>query len=137
MAPKGSLLVLVMVLSACGMAVAWPPWREHMSVNIINDVGGDAIFVHCKSGDNDLGQHTVTTHQTYGFGFYPNFSGTTQYWCGFQWGSRWQGFTVWQDVGPWNKQKRLCKQCVYMVRADSFWRSEGPGGPFTKVFDWK
>ncbi|KAG0605844.1 hypothetical protein M758_9G092400 [Ceratodon purpureus] len=140
MAPKGTLLLMVMVLSASGMTMAWPPWKDHMSVNIINDVGGDPISVHCKSGDTDLGQHTVFMHQTFGFGFYPNFGGTTQFWCTFNWGSKWQSFTVWKDIGPFpgeKSRKRPCDQCVYMVRADAFWRSEGPGGPFTQIAQWK
>jgi hypothetical protein len=138
----GMVLVTVMVLvSVSGMAMAWPPWKDHMSVNIINDVGGgDAILVHCKSGDDDLGQQTVPMRQTYGFGFYPNFSGTTLFWCTFNWGPKWQSFPVWKDTGPFPGEKsrdRLCNQCVYVARADSFWRSEGPGGPFSKIYEWK
>ena len=134
------VMALVMVLSAAGMAVAWPPWKEHMSVNIINDVGGDAISVHCRSGNDDLGQQTVFNHQKYGFGFKPNFEGTTEYWCNFNWGPKWQSFTVWKDIGPFpgeNHRHRACNQCVYLVRADSFWRSEGEAGPFYQIAVWK
>lgn len=143
-----NLLVIVMVLSASGTAMAWPPWKVHMSVNIINDitgetgVTGDPLVVHCKSGDSDLGPQTVMPLQKYGFGFYPNVWGRTRFWCTFQWGStgRWQSFTVWKDIGLFpgeNSRHRPCNQCVYAVRGvDGFLRSEGEVGPYKHIYDW-
>jgi hypothetical protein len=133
------------VLTASGVAMAWPPWRHHMSVNIINNVGENGtgespISVHCKSRDSDLGQQTVMPNQMYGFGFYPNFWGTTLFWCTFNWGRAWQAFTVWQDIGPFpgeHSRKRPCNQCVYIVRGqEGFLRSEGKSGPYKKIYGW-
>uniref|UniRef100_A0A6N2KHR5 S-protein homolog n=1 Tax=Salix viminalis TaxID=40686 RepID=A0A6N2KHR5_SALVM len=57
----------------------WKPTRLH----ITNDLGqGLDLTIHCKSRNDDLGQHVVPFGGEYTIDFCPNFWGTTLFFCG-------------------------------------------------------
>lgn len=129
-----NLLVLLMLATASTMASA--RHRQHMSVNILNDVGDKPIYLRCQSRDDDLGVQTLVPGQWWGFGFEANVLGTTLFSCNFVYGVHTQGIIAFQDIGFWGNKPRPCRQCVWVVKQDGFYRSEGQAGPFTKVVNW-
>jgi len=103
------------------------------TVNIYNQVGG-TIRLHCKSKDDDLGEHTLLDGQHFGWGFTPNFWGTTLYYCDFVWGAKTaEGVVVYDD----GSTKLECTHCVWQVHKDGFWVTEDGVVPFTFVAPWK
>ncbi|KAI4380736.1 hypothetical protein MLD38_006895 [Melastoma candidum] len=57
---------------------------EHVYIdNLLSD--GFSLGVHCRSGDDDLGEQTVPPGGQWGFGFNPNIWETTLFYCGFHW----------------------------------------------------
>ena len=51
-------------------------------VTITNQLSrGQTLLVHCKSKDNDLGDHTLQVGQNFSWKFKVNFFSTTLFWC--------------------------------------------------------
>ncbi|KAK4756548.1 hypothetical protein SAY87_006675 [Trapa incisa] len=57
--------------------------RKLIHVEVVNMLlPGHSFGIHCKSKDDDLGNHIVGPNQRYGFEFRDNFLGTTLFFCG-------------------------------------------------------
>ncbi|KAK9288939.1 hypothetical protein L1049_017410 [Liquidambar formosana] len=67
-----ALLMLLLFTTLCEARLIYP-W-EKTRVTIINELGeGLNLTVHCKSKDDDLGQHVIGYQMSYDFRFTPNF----------------------------------------------------------------
>lgn len=65
-------------------------------VTIFNRLGkGVDLTLHCKSGDDDLGEQVVRYSESWYFSFYGNFWGTTLFYCSFKWEDN---EVVWFDI---------------------------------------
>jgi len=51
------------------------------TVRIFNHLGGEDFSVHCKSKDDDLGNHVIHDIECYSWEFHPNVFGTTSFSC--------------------------------------------------------
>ncbi|GAV64186.1 Self-incomp_S1 domain-containing protein, partial [Cephalotus follicularis] len=51
-------------------------------VEITNEQASD-ITIHCKSKDDDLGIHVISTDKSFGWGFRRNIWESTLFFCGF------------------------------------------------------
>ena len=58
-------------------------------VHVMSDISDD-IVTHIKSGDDDLGNHTISYNGEYEWEFCSRFDGKTLFYCYFWWGSRYQ-----------------------------------------------
>ncbi|PWA68744.1 plant self-incompatibility S1 [Artemisia annua] len=117
-------------------------WLGHWSVYIYNAMI-DPITVHVKSGDDDLGVHTLAFFDNENWSFCENFWGNTLFYAYFNWnGTRTASFDVWKyDFFKYcsgslvNPQRR----CVWLVRHDGFYLGEDltpfPNG-WHKMHDW-
>ena len=121
--------VVVVVMESSGMAMG-----SVADVNIYNLVG-EAIKLHCKSRDDDFGDKVLQDHQHVGWGFTPNFWGTTVYSCSFAWRGKMQYLDVWN--GKCVHCVPCVRHCVWQVRKDGFWGTEDGHTPFTFVAPWK
>lgn len=76
---KNQVLVFL-VASALALAASKPfsKWEIHIKNELKN---GQAMFVHCKSKDNDLGEHTLATGTEFKWDFKVNLWDTTLFWC--------------------------------------------------------
>ncbi|XP_058201913.1 S-protein homolog 2-like [Rhododendron vialii] len=87
------------------------------AVHIKSDVQGQVRF-RCQSGDDDLGNQTLSTGQYYSFHFYPLYN--TVFFCHFYWNSNDKSFDVYNH--------RLARTCEHgLVHLDCFWRVEPDG----------
>lgn len=59
-----------------------PPTTTVRIDNRVNDLRD--VYVHCKSGNNDLGFHVIPSSGSYQWSFKVNFWGTTQFYCYFK-----------------------------------------------------
>ncbi|KAK3221095.1 hypothetical protein Dsin_015065 [Dipteronia sinensis] len=58
--------------------------KVHLSIE--NNMGsGVDLTLHCKSKDDDLGEHKLPNSGKYMFQFRPNYWGTTLFFCSFAW----------------------------------------------------
>lgn len=94
---------------------------ETTFVEIINYVG-EAIHVHCQSGDTNLQMQELEVDEHYMFKFKPNFIGSTSYWCEFIWGDKTQDFNVWRGEDYYNRMPcAVTGPCVYKVAPEGFY----------------
>lgn len=65
---------------ASAMNIKLPLSRWH--IHTVNGLGGSQVWtVHCKSKDDDLGEHNLTVGAEFAWTFKENYWGTTLFWC--------------------------------------------------------
>ncbi|OWM70949.1 S-protein homolog 6-like [Punica granatum] len=102
---NGNSFLLELVLSwvVLGEATTVPTSADDNKVSLIPKIkveifnylpDGANLNIHCKSGDDDLGNQVVRSGEIYSFQFRVNFWGTTLFFCG----ASWQGGQVEFDI---------------------------------------
>lgn len=123
------LLLLLVLLSATIEAGVLP--RAH--VRIINNLRPDLnLTIHCKSKNADLGTHLILYEQNFEFDFSLNFWGTTLYFCSMAWKYSLQYF----DIYIQDRDQRLCKVCVWSIRATGPCMCNYKTGKYDNCFGW-
>ncbi|WCJ39499.1 Plant self-incompatibility protein S1 family [Euphorbia peplus] len=57
------------------------PFKSY-HIHVVNQLShGKALFLHCKSKDDDLGAHNLRSNQEFQWSFQPNLFGGTLFWC--------------------------------------------------------
>ncbi|KAG5527724.1 hypothetical protein RHGRI_028609 [Rhododendron griersonianum] len=67
-----------------------------VTVHIISAVSNQPtpLIAHCRTRDDDFGNHTLYKSQEFVWRFVPDFFGRTVYFCHFYWGSKQRVFDV-------------------------------------------
>lgn len=70
--------------------------NDRIEVHIFNELPRNTsrLVVHCFSGDDDFGNHSLAPGQSFYWIFRTNLFGSTQYFCHLWWGSKQQGFVA-------------------------------------------
>ena len=111
------LISFVMLQTICEAGL-FPAKR---TINIVNSlyVGRSEvdITVHCKSGDDDLGQHVLPYGGTYTFQFRPK--GSSLFYCSFAWQNQFKRYDIYKD----DRDHELCRVCKWVIREEGpcFW----------------
>ncbi|OIT04437.1 hypothetical protein A4A49_65202, partial [Nicotiana attenuata] len=82
------------------------------------------LQVHCASGDDDLGYHSLTANQEFDWSFCQGFAWTTLFFCHFWWGTKNKSFNVFNDPVHCvedGKLPKLTEQCAWVVKSDGFY----------------
>ncbi|KAJ4728389.1 Self-incompatibility protein [Melia azedarach] len=120
-------LLLFFVLTLAVRLVVSPIPTKTWHVHVVNNLS-KVLFVHCKSGDDDLGEHNVTTGAEFAWKFKEHFFQRTLFWC---YVSRPEGFCSSFDVF-WNEDSFLyrCnyKECFWIVRDRGIYLKNIPEG---------
>ncbi|OVA03632.1 Plant self-incompatibility S1 [Macleaya cordata] len=67
--------------------------RDRKTIRFENGLDrGTDIWVHCKSGDRDIGEHKLKNGEVVEWSFKPSFWGVTLYYCYVAW---------WGEDGKW------------------------------------
>ena len=109
-------------------------WRKHVRVQ--NDLGGSTqLLVHCRSKDNDLGQHNLSNGQYVGWSFGDNVFGRTLFWCYFKWNNTEKSFDIYKTTTDTNT---CAKQCWRSIRSDGVYFDFENVEPnaWIKVYSW-
>uniref|UniRef100_A0A7N0UJ47 S-protein homolog n=1 Tax=Kalanchoe fedtschenkoi TaxID=63787 RepID=A0A7N0UJ47_KALFE len=82
-----------------------------------------AIKVHCKSKDNDMGEHTLWNGMHTTFSFRTNFFGNTYFWCDVFWNNKWKVFDVYVDRRDFYRCYRDHCDCKWAItsKGPCFW----------------
>ena len=102
------LISFVMLQTICDAGLL-PAKR---TINIVNSVyvGRSVdITVHCKSGDDDLGQHILPYDGTYTFRFRPKES--SLFYCSFAWQNQFKRYDIYKD----GRDRELCRVCKWVI----------------------
>ncbi|PIA39410.1 hypothetical protein AQUCO_02600099v1 [Aquilegia coerulea] len=79
--------------------------------------------IHCKSKDNDLGNHIILFNEDYEWHFHVNIWGTTLFWCSIGWINE-VGHYVHGSfkVYEYKRDNSRCgKRCTWMVQRDGLY----------------
>lgn len=86
---------------------------DKVRVVITNKLKGHHdLTVHCKSGDDDLGDKHLTYDATYDFGFRVNFGETTLFFCSFAWQHQFHHQVV------FDAHNSSCRACIWHISED-------------------
>lgn len=90
---------------------------QHYEVHIINNINNktDELIVHCKSADDDLGEHFLDKDDDWHWKFRVNFFRSTLFFCHLQWGEVRKRFTVF-DTDYISSQCEQTSTCFWSVR---------------------
>uniref|UniRef100_A0A7N0VG25 S-protein homolog n=1 Tax=Kalanchoe fedtschenkoi TaxID=63787 RepID=A0A7N0VG25_KALFE len=90
-----------------------------MTVYIKHSMGqGVMVDVHCKSKDDDLGNHSLAEGQWYRFKFRPNLWDTTLFWCDVSWNGRRQVFNAYRQKTTYGKCLVVGCECPWNLTPD-------------------
>ncbi|KAB1221735.1 hypothetical protein CJ030_MR2G019962 [Morella rubra] len=107
--------------------------RAH--VRISNDLSeGVDLKVHCKSKEDDLGEHIVSYGKAYEFNFKPHFFGHSLFFCSFQW----QEYQPrWFDIYVFQRDHPRCSLCFWKVVADGICLLDYDTNEYDLCYHWK
>ncbi|CAI9285351.1 unnamed protein product [Lactuca saligna] len=109
-----------------------PKWN----ISVISAVPNDLVF-HIKSGDDDLGNHTIPFVGIYSWGFCEKAGGGTLFYAYFWWGSKFQSIDLFDGA-----IKKICylggdtQYCYWFVKPDGFYVNPYPSGGGTFIKGW-
>ncbi|KAI3925096.1 hypothetical protein MKW98_009746 [Papaver atlanticum] len=136
----GKLFLVVLTIlfwfSSVTDGLGW--YNTKTEVVIQNDISPNTTLTfHCKSGDEDLGEHSLASKDSWKFRFFINFFDTTLYWCNFWWvdengKQRQEGFQIFKTK---RDHPRCGYYCRYDVRSDSIYGFSG-GEEADLVYKW-
>ena len=109
-------------------------------VQVQNLIQDSNILVHCKSKDDDIGDHYLSFNDEFNWKFCENFGQTTLFFCHFYWGSMEQVFNVFDDdmyfmcIGEHDQSYYSCN---WSAMADGFYLYDFNSTTWMKQYDWK
>ena len=77
-----SFLWLVIVLTSSAFTVRSKLFEKNY-VRIVNELGNEVLYFHCKSKDDDLGLRSLQSGTYWEFSFRQRIIGTTLFFCNF------------------------------------------------------
>ncbi|XP_022137291.1 S-protein homolog 1-like [Momordica charantia] len=116
----------------------WP--GSHWQVTIRNYLKGSAnLTVHCKSKDDDLGEHVIEFRGRYEWKFKENFWQTTLFWCNFKsmYGHA-SGEVFWPEKSDWLAYRCDFSNCIWVARGDQgIYLAHVPQRTFELKYRWQ
>lgn len=137
-----SILVTLLVLTNIHPSVSWGQAKKYHII-VINGLNNtNPLLVHCASGDDDLGWHTLKHADEVKWDFRTNIFDTTLFFCHFWWGENDRAFEVFRDG-----ENEDCKdsseggnKCYWLVKPQGFYmanyKANFPGSDWKKKHDW-
>lgn len=109
--------------------------NQNYVIHVVNNLPPKSapLTVHCASGDNDLGTHTLSVNQAFTWGFCESFVSQTLFFCHLWWGSKDIAFNVFTP----ELSKRCDEHCYWAAKSDGIYFSGSyPPGKLEKKYDW-
>ncbi|KAK3419661.1 hypothetical protein EUGRSUZ_G00339 [Eucalyptus grandis] len=107
-------------------------WRKTYVEMKSNMTDGITVRVHCKSKQDDLGFHDITTMRSWSFSFIPSFLGNTLFFCSFSWPGQFRYF----DIYDQNRDEMQCSTCIYKISPNGPCLLDKMTGDFSKCSPW-
>ena len=110
------------------------PWE----IVIWNHMKDSTLLAHCKSKDNDLGEHEIGLGEKYSWTFKENFWQSTRFWCNF---SSKQGHTsgevFWPEMENWFTDQCYNSICTWTAEDNGISLRLGSKEPYLLEYPWK
>ncbi|XP_022143780.1 S-protein homolog 1-like [Momordica charantia] len=117
-------------------AVPLSKWQIHVRNELSNT---QMLFVHCKSKNDDLGEHNLSVGTEFNWRFRVNIWDTTLYWCYLQKPNgqsvSFDAFWVEKD-SIWLYYKCLESNCTWKAKDDGIYLRNNPDGRDVFVHKW-
>lgn len=110
------------------------------TIGIVNQLSSNQIlFAHCKSKDDNLGDHYVEVGQTYKWQFKENMTSTTLFWCTLRTPANLHAtFEVfWRERGEWLGSRCNFRACIWYARDDGIYLLNIPQGSYELIHTWE
>ncbi|KAL3729661.1 hypothetical protein ACJRO7_026745 [Eucalyptus globulus] len=121
------IFICSLLLASCVRDV----WGKIHVVIHNNLPAGTTLTVHCKSKDDDLGFHYITS--SWEFSFNINFLRTTLFFCSFAWPNHFERF----DIYVTKRDDRHCSNlCEWNISPTGPCRKNENTGAFDVCFPW-
>ncbi|MCL7024594.1 hypothetical protein MKW94_006891 [Papaver nudicaule] len=131
--------LLVMALLVCECSAYGAFWNAiHASVK--NDISDKTVLtIHCKSKEDDLGEHRLAYGESFAWNFHQNFMRSTMFWCFMWWrdstGKYIQGsYEVYKLKRDWHN---CHTQCPVSIRKDGIYAYYDELKKFDLLFPWQ
>ncbi|KAF3436028.1 hypothetical protein FNV43_RR23120 [Rhamnella rubrinervis] len=109
--------------SSASVKIGLPLSRWH--IHMINGLSGNQVWtVHCRSKNDDLGEHNITVGAEFTWTFKQNYWGTTLFWCNTRVANH-QQHADFQAF--WSGSKLLEKSCKKKTSRNCFWTAKDDG----------
>ncbi|EPS72824.1 hypothetical protein M569_01932, partial [Genlisea aurea] len=91
------LLIVVVGFNPCVVRSCFIVGK--VNVYVLRNIASDSnpLKLHCFSGNDDLGNHTLFDNQNYHWSFCMNVLPTTKFFCNLQWGNKRKGFPAFSE----------------------------------------
>ncbi|KAL8058883.1 hypothetical protein ABFS82_03G049900 [Erythranthe guttata] len=132
-----NLLLLIIFLSDISFQATMSCSITHKyEVQVVNKLPprDNSLYLHCASGNNEVGRRTIYAGQKFGWKFCENFMSNTLFFCHLWWGSKNRAFNVFKS-----NHRNDCNKyvCIWSARSDGIYYQNGYDGKFVKKYDWK
>ncbi|XP_023756291.1 S-protein homolog 5-like [Lactuca sativa] len=110
------------------------PFTTKWNVSVISALREDLV-VHIKSGDDDLGNHTIPYVGNYSWSFCEKVGGHTLFYAYFWWGSKFQSLDLFNEAISKKCYLNVgTEHCYWFVTPKGFYVDAHPsgGGEFIK-----
>lgn len=125
---------VAMMSNPCSCQSPIPPAKRY--VHVVNGLSpGRMLFVHCKSKDDDIGQHNLAVGDEISWSFTINFFSTTLFWCYTRTDHQHATFKVYW-VRPW-LDDRCNKNCIWTAKDDGFYLRNVPKNQDELIHKWE
>lgn len=110
------------------------PWE----VAIWNHMKDSILLAHCKSKDNDLGEHEIDLGAKYSFSFKENFWQSTRFWCNFssKHGHA-SGEVFWPEMENWFSDQCYNSICTWAAEDNGISLRLGSKESYLLEYPWK
>ena len=100
--------------------------RQKYKIVIANGLPSDSppLTAHCRSKDDDIGNHTLKVNEFFSWRFAMNFWGTTRFYCRFIWGRKTTFFDVFKKHLAFEHcgaSTSYVNICYWLVKEDGFY----------------
>lgn len=136
---RKNILLLFLVLEVtiigekfvAGLCVFTAKHRVYVVSNLPSNTA--PLKIHCASGNNDLGNHTLYPNQDYRWSFCVNFIPNTLFFCHLWWGSKDKAFEVFRET--WTDVPK--DQSWWIAKSDGIYFSDQTKPTkLQKKYDW-
>lgn len=114
---------------------------ERWHIHVVNGLtNAQTLLVHCKSKDNDLGEHDLNGGTEYNWTFRVNFWDTTLFWCYLQKpdgkSSSFEAFWV-EKSTIWLVYKCSGNNCIWIAKDDGIYLKDNEAQKDILLHEWK
>lgn len=107
---KITFVLALLVLFSCMLLSNALPFYRPVHIKITNKLGnGLDLTLHCKSKEDDRGEHLLHEEKSYSFSFIPNIFGSTLFYCSFKWSGQVHRFNIYDGT------RDECHRCNWSI----------------------